>query len=137
MGDLLKSLQDSGGLFGTIAAAAFGLWWFVTRALPAINSNMAGIAKENVSRSDMIEVLRAERDAALAREDAADARYRDLLKDWADMKGQFKLIETDLNRANQLISELKSQLMEATATINAMRNDVANLTTHVKGGQDA
>ena len=137
MGDLLKTLQDSGGLFGTIAAGAVGLWWFVTRALPAINSNMAGIAKENVSSSDMIEVLRAERDAALAREDAADARYRDLLKDWADMKGQFKLIETDLNRANQLISELKSQLTEATATINAMRNDVASLTTHVKWGQDA
>ena len=137
MGDLLKTLQDSGGLFGTIAAGAVGLWWFVTRALPAINSNMAGIAKENVSRSDMIEVLRAERDAALAREDAADARYRDLLKDWADMKGQFKLIETDLNRANQLISELKAQLAEATKTINAMRSDVANLATHVKGGQDA
>ena len=137
MGDLLKTLQDSGGLFGTIAAGAVGLWWFVTRALPAINSNMAGIAKENVSRSDMIEVLRAERDAALAREDAADARYRDLLKDWADMKGQFKLIETDLNRANQLIAELKAQLVEATSTINAMRNDVARLTTHVKGGQDA
>lgn len=137
MGDLLKTLQDSGGLFGTIAAGAVGLWWFVTRALPAINSNMAGIAKENVSRSDMIEVLRAERDAALAREDAADERYRDLLKDWADMKGQFKLIETDLNRANQLISELKAQLLEATTTINAMRADVANLATHVKGGQDA
>ena len=135
MGDLLKTLQDSGGLFGTIAAGAVGLWWFVTRALPAINSNMAGIAKENVSRSDMIEVLRAERDAALAREDAADARYRDLLKDWADMKGQFKLIETDLNRANQLISELKAQLLEATTTINAMRADVANLATHVKGDQ--
>ena len=137
MGDLLKILQDSGGLFGTIAAGAFGLWWFVTRALPAINSNMAGIAKENVSRSDMIEVLRAERDAALAREDAADARYRDLLKDWADMKGQFKLIETDLNRANQLISELKAQLLEATTTINAMRTDVAHLATQVKGGQGA
>lgn len=137
MGDLLKTLQDSGGLFGTIAAGALGLWWFVTRALPAINSNMAGIAKENVSRSDMIEVLRAERDAALAREDAADARYRDLLKDWADMKGQFKLIETDLNRANQLISELKAQLIEATTTINAMRTDVARLASNVKGGRDA
>ena len=83
----------------------------------------------------MIEVLRAERDAALAREDAADARYRDLLKDWADMKGQFKLIETDLNRANQLISELKAQLLEATTTINAMRADVAHLATQVKGDQ--
>ena len=51
------------------------------------------------------------------------------------MKGQFKLIETDLNRANQLISELKAQLLEATTTINAMRADVANLATHVKGDQ--
>lgn len=137
MGEFLKDLQESGGLVGTLVAGAVGLWWFVAKGLPVINSNMSGVARENTSRSDMLAVLREERDAALAREDAAEERYSDLFREWAELKAQFKAIETDLSRANELISELKIQLKEATATIDALRVDVAKLTTAVKGAPDA
>lgn len=136
MGDLLKILQDSGGFLGTVVAAVFGLWWFISKGLPVINSNMAGIAKENTSRTDMIEVLRQERDAALVREAAAEERYSNLLKDWAEMRGQFKVIEADLDRANKLITELNSKLVTATDTINALRADVNKLTQTMKGGSN-
>lgn len=97
VGEWLESLHESGGLVGTLAAALVGLYWFVTKGLPVINSNMSGIARENTARSDMLAVLREERDAALAREAAAEERYTNLLKDWAEMRGQFKSLESDLS----------------------------------------
>lgn len=137
MGEFLDHLQAGGGLIGTLVAAIVGLYWFVTKGLPVINSNLSGVAQENVARADMIAVLREERDAALAREDAAETRYADLLKDWAEMRGKFAAIESDLNRANQLIVELKEQLKGATATIDALRDDVVRLTLAVQEDRHA
>ena len=132
----LKFLQEGGGLFGTIVAGLVGLWWFISKALPVINSNMAGITRENTSRTDMIAVLREERDAALAREDAAEARYSELFKDWADVRSQFAAIERDLVRANEMIRELKEHLQIATQTIDALRQDVTQLTMAVRGNHN-
>lgn len=94
----------SGGAGGIILYFAYKLLW------PLLNSALSGALDTAKAGGEMMKQIRDERDRAVARADAADARVEKMVEELYSLKNSVDLLTYQLKVANEKIDQLTAEV---------------------------